>query len=794
MIWKKSSIRIGLGPGFRPAVGLAVLLLLCAWAEVTSGAPPPPSPQGGSASVAGPIPKTMFSMDMQVGALTGGMPWPKVGFGGIRFWDNHTSWSYLNPSRGVYDWTLLDQWLDLAESHNVEVLYTFGITPSWAAANPALACPYHPGACSPPADPRDWDDFVRAVVVHANGRIKYWELWNEPNLTEYWSGDIQTLAGLSQRAYTIIKSIDPNAVVLTPAAVAAPSNFATWLSSYLAAGGADAADIIAFHGYLPATAPAPENVKDEVDSISSALSRIGQAGKPIWDTEASWGTTDSLPDLDAQAAYVARAYILRWSLGVQRFYWYAWNSPLWGALWDAPSNSILKPGIAFGETYKWLVGATLTGPCSVASDLTWTCLLSRPGGYSAEIIWNTATTGTSTRPFAVEDRFAQYRDLDGNIASISGSTVPIGNKPILLESFTSISLSPSTLKFASVPVGVQAPAQTLVVTNTGATPLLISSAETSGDYSLINTCGDSVAVGTSCEIPITFLPTASGPRTGTFLIYDNAPGAPHAVFLTNNDSQPSILLSPPTLDFSGQVIGAAPVSKNVTVTNVGSGVLMIGGPTIDPATGSDFAVSGNTCSATLGPGGNCSLTITFSPTTTGAQTAVLRGIDGTASSGLSTVPLTGTGWDFSLKLRDGTPASTATHQPGSYDVDVTPQGGFTGTVALAVSCNMSGIASCTVAPSSIDLAGPSPITIHIQVNTLSSARLNVSLGVLALLVLGMAWRFRSLPALVLVLCFLAGCTAVTGNNGQDTSSPPSIVVTGASRGGTRTLSLPVSLP
>ena len=791
MVWKPPSIGLWLGLRFQPALGLAVLLLLCAWADVAGGVPTPPSPQ--AAPVSGPIPKTMFSMDMQAGALTG-MPWPNVGFGGIRLWDNHTSWSYLNPSRGVYDWTLLDQWLDLAESHHVDVLYTFGITPSWAAANPALACPYHPGACSPPADLRDWDAFVRSVVLHANGRIKYWELWNEPNLAEFWSGDIQTLAAVSQRAYTIIKSIDPNAVVLTPAATASPSNFAAWLTSYFAAGGGDSADIVAFHGYLPPTAAAPERVKDVIDSINTAMSRSGLGGKPVWDTEASWGTTDQLPDLDAQAAYVARAYILRWSLGVQRFYWYAWNSPLWGALWSASTNNILKPGIAFGETYKWLVGATLSSPCSVASDSTWTCLLSRPGGYNAEMIWNTAATGTSTRPFAVAGGFAQYRDLDGNITSISGSTVPIGSKPILLESFTGISLSRSTLKFDAVPVGVQAPPQILVVTNTGATPLLISGAETTGDYSLLDSCGDSVAVGTSCELRITFLPTASGPRTGTFLIYDNAPGAPHAVLLTNNNSPGSILFSPPTLDFSGQVIGAATVSRRVTVTNVGDGVLTISGPTIDPAAGSAFLVSANTCSSTLLPGGNCSITVTFAPNATGAQTAALKATDGAADSGLSTVPLSGTGWDFNLQLRDGTPASLVPGRSGSYDVDVTPQGGFLGTIALAVSCNMSGISSCAVTPSSIDLTGASPVTIQVQVNSVGSARLNIFLGVAALLLLGMGWRFRSLAALVLVLWVLAGCAAVAGNNGQDPSIPAGVTVTGVSQGGTRTLSLPVSTP
>jgi Glycosyl hydrolases family 39 len=794
MVWRPS-IQIRFGLKFWPALGLAVLFVLCGWIDVASAVPSPPGPQAGTPSFTDPISKTMFSMDMQSEALTG-MPWPGVGFGGIRLWDTHTSWSWLNWSRGVYGWSLLDQWLDLAESHHVDVLYTFGVTPSWAAANPTQSCEYHPGACSPPADLRDWEEFVRALVVHANGRIKYWELWNEPNLDQFWSGDIQTLLQMSQRAYAIIKSIDPNAVVLTPAPTASPSNFASWLAGYLAAGGGNYADIIAFHGYLPYPATDPERLKNVVDSIHGAMSSSGQTSKPIWDTEASWGKADRLPDLDAQAAYVARAYILHWSLGVQRFYWYAWNSPLWGTLWNSFTGDVLKPGIAFGETYKWLVGATLTSPCSVASDSTWTCFLSRPGGYDAEVIWNAAMAIPATRPFVVEQRFAQYRDLDGNITPISGSTVPIGGKPILLEPFTDISLSRPVLQFDKGPVGLASPPQTLVVTNAGTAPLLIAGTEITGDYSLIDGCGDSVAIGASCELRISFLPTLPGDRTGTLLINDNSPGAPHAVFLTNDTLSTAILFSPSTLDFSSRVIGAAPVLKKVTLTNVTDRVLTIEGPSINDATGSDFAMGGNTCFTTLLPGGNCSMTVTFSPKATGLQTAVLRALDASASGSITTVPLSGTGWDFNLKLRQGTPVSVLLSRSGSYDVDVMPQGGFLGTIALAVRCNVSGISSCAVAPSSIDVTGASPMTIHVQVNTLGSAALGLLLGATAVLLLGMACRFRfsSALALTLALAFLAGCAGVVGNDGQDAPIPAGIVVTGTSQGGTRTLSLPVSLP
>ncbi|MGH9679731.1 MAG: hypothetical protein ACRD4Y_07245, partial [Candidatus Acidiferrales bacterium] len=152
----------------------------------------------------GPIPPTFFSMSVQSGIFKG-TPWPTMPIGGIRLWDTFTNWSDLEPSRGNYNWPALDRWLDAAQAHGADVLYTFGDIPSWASSVPNGKCDYNPGGCYPPLHMQDWDDFVRALATHAAGRIKYWELWNEANQHEYWSGGIPTLVVMAQHAYTILK-------------------------------------------------------------------------------------------------------------------------------------------------------------------------------------------------------------------------------------------------------------------------------------------------------------------------------------------------------------------------------------------------------------------------------------------------------------------------------------------------------------------------------------------------------------------------------------------------------------
>jgi hypothetical protein len=650
----------------------------------------------------------------------------------------------------------------------------------------------------------DWDNFLYALATHAAGRIKYWELWNEPNLPHFWSGGIPAMAQMAQRAYRIIKSVDPSAMVLTPSATAGAPGISAWLDRYFAAGGGAYADIVAFHSYPPydenATAEYTNTVIDAVEKVTSAY---GQGSKPIWDTEASWGRSTRLPDMDAQAAYVARSYILHWSRGVQRFYWYNWNSLLWGTLWDTFTSSILKPGIAYGEVYNWMVGATLSDPCSMAPNSTWTCTLTRPGVYEAEIVWNSAVASPTTLPFTPSSRFAQYRDLDGNVVGITGA-VPIGSKPILLEPFTAVSLSQTILEFDYTPVGTASDPRTVIVTNAGNAPLLISGLETTGDFQQTNACGDSVAIGTSCEVNVTFAPTKTGLRTGVLLIDDNAPGSPRTVLLINGTSAAPVVLSPPDLNFSGQVVGAAAISKNATLTNASGRVLTISGVAIEGARGDHFIVSGNTCAKTIEPGASCSITVTFAPKTVGFHTATLGVVDN-LSANPQIASLSGQGWNFAMNLKNGaSSASRSTGKVTTYDLDVAPEGGFLGQIALSVNCyNIPEVKSCVAVPDSIQLNGSSSTAFTVSVETAQALPLAAQL-IAALLLFVLVCcenpmrkyiRYPRVAAVVFLLVFLAACAGATrrGGGGAEQRTPV-IAVTGSSRGVTRTLNLPVLSP
>lgn len=366
-------------------------------------------------------PPTFFGMDIHPGVLST-QPWPSVPLGSIRLWDTATRWSDLEPSRGVYNWVTLDGYLALAQAHNIDVLYTFGGTAAWAASGSGPQCAYTLQSCYPPSNMQDWDQFVTALVAHSAGRIKYWELWNEANLPAFWSGDVPTLVTLAQHAYSIIKLADPSAVILCPSSTDGSSKVETFLNAYFVAGGLSSTDAVAFHGYVGSK---PEEVLYLISRVKATMASNGIAGKPIWDTEGGWGLDSSLAGPNNGPGFLARELLLQWSNGISRVYWYAWNNASWGTLWK--TDGIQPSGVAYGQVYSWIEGATIDSPCTMASDSTWTCTFTRSNGDQAQAIWNS----TTTESYITASQYTRYLDLGGNINPTHNS-VAIGYNPILL--------------------------------------------------------------------------------------------------------------------------------------------------------------------------------------------------------------------------------------------------------------------------------------------------------------------------------------------------------------------------
>jgi hypothetical protein len=100
-------------------------------------------------------------------------------------------------------------------------------------------------------------------------------------------------------------------------------------------------------------------------------------------------------------------------------------------------------------------------------------------------------------------------------------------------------------------------------------------------------------------------------------------------------------LSPTSLAFGNQTVAAAGASQSVTVSNTGTAALTIGSVAITGTNSGDFSKT-TTCGSSVAVGGNCTVTVAFTPAAAGSRSASLAITDNAAGSP-HTVALSGTG-------------------------------------------------------------------------------------------------------------------------------------------------------
>jgi sugar lactone lactonase YvrE len=134
---------------------------------------------------------------------------------------------------------------------------------------------------------------------------------------------------------------------------------------------------------------------------------------------------------------------------------------------------------------------------------------------------------------------------DSSSSSIYDSSTGTNSVTVIasIATTSAVTLSPTSLTFASQVDGITSKTQTVTLTNSGTAALTIVAIMASGDFAQTNTCGASVAAGANCAISVTFTPTAAGNRTGTLTITDNASGSPQTVALSGGGEAVSVSTS-----------------------------------------------------------------------------------------------------------------------------------------------------------------------------------------------------------------------------------------------------------
>jgi len=246
----------------------------------------------------------------------------------VRLWDCGVTWKDIHIGPDQYDWSRLDYLVDLYSDRNI--LYCIAATPRWLAIDPDA--PHYapwlgPGTNSLPRDIDEFNKFVYHLSTRYKGRIRAYEIWNEPQLPDfmypYNKRNRDRLALMTWRANRTIKRVDSQAFVLGASVLPRKSSGGMRRANrYLRALKRRGwpVDRMAVHIY-PEIDSGPLQWASYLSDAKSAIRKLGGPTK-VWVTETNYNLLG--PIIDGPEA---------WEI-VRQTYMYAGNHPIFWYSWD----------------------------------------------------------------------------------------------------------------------------------------------------------------------------------------------------------------------------------------------------------------------------------------------------------------------------------------------------------------------------------------------------------------------------------------------------------------------------
>jgi hypothetical protein len=313
------------------------------------------------------------------------------------------------------------------------------------------------------------------------------------------------------------------------------------------------------------------------------------------------------------------------------------------SVWLGNGDDTFQPAVDYSTPFPiWVATADLNGDGKV--DLVaanFGGLPHSPGGASVFLGNGDGTFQAGVfYPAVNEGNFVAVGDFNGDLKPDLVVADRRFDDVVVLLNTGVASFSPTTpLVFAAQLLNTTSAWQTVALTNTGKKALSIASISVRGSFQQSNACGKSLAPAATCDLTVTFKPTAEGTANGLISLNDSASSKPQAIELSGAGT--IVELSPQTLNFGDQKVGTKSAPLPVTVTNTGSTTITISGISLGHANLTTFSETNN-CRKQLSPAASCTVNVTFLATKTGPINGILK-ISDNGGGGAQIVPLTGTG-------------------------------------------------------------------------------------------------------------------------------------------------------
>jgi hypothetical protein len=277
--------------------------------------------------------------------------------------DRYDGAAARDPAWPGYCWERLDLIARLVEQAGILLVPQVVFAPEWSTGVPATRTG---GATAPPGAPEHIADLLTALVERYRGRVRYWELWNEPDHPHAWGGTLRQYVDLVLApGAAAIRAADATCRVL-------PGGLANYrsLAALYEAGGGGWFDISNVHLY-PRRASVGQ-VRLALRAARAEMVRSGDASKPLWLTECGLATQPpstpshfgGVASEECQARFIRALYR---SAGAEAIFFYqlrdtiifdAANRPLKQVYWGLLSRDLArrKPGF---EAYRQVMAAPL---------------------------------------------------------------------------------------------------------------------------------------------------------------------------------------------------------------------------------------------------------------------------------------------------------------------------------------------------------------------------------------------------------------------------------------------------
>jgi hypothetical protein len=351
---------------------------------------------------------------------------PGVQTGYLRLWDAGVSWRQMQPSEsGPINWDTLDRTMAMAKEIGAEVMYVLGDTPGWANGGQSGA--------TPPTNLADGANFAAQVCSRYKDTtpITSFEVWNEGNLTTFWTGTMEELAELtSQVTASVHRCRGATKVYASSTGTRASNAFVTNYPAYLKALAAKRWPIDGYtvHSY-PSASGGPVQRAEEIAQFKTLLAQNGAPPKPLLDTELNYGLAGlgegrRVIDPATGAAYLSQSFIQSVQYGIDSTFWFLWTQADYDKLGIQLNAGTPQTIAAWDQTRAWLVGRVMD-QCAAGADLN-ACQM-YGGSGNLTLLW----TNEGTRQVNVSGLGSTVQQLDGSVSPLpANNVITVGIAPV----------------------------------------------------------------------------------------------------------------------------------------------------------------------------------------------------------------------------------------------------------------------------------------------------------------------------------------------------------------------------